>query len=129
MSYCVGADGVVYDYVTGVRIGVNVSGRYGYVLDEDEYRDDGRYETVEVGTMNEPVADVLTRVAQTTQRIGPLLLELLNEPDTTVQNTRLREAGRHLGELSAECLARAAEAESGRNVQVERVVIDAQSQR
>lgn len=44
MSYRVDDDGVVYDYDTGARIGVNDRGRYGYVLDEDVYRDDGRYE-------------------------------------------------------------------------------------
>lgn len=125
MSYCVGADGVVYDYSTGVRIGVNVKGQYGYVLDEDVYGDDGRYETEPVA--GESVADVLTRVAHTTQRLGPVLLELLNEPDQTKRNTRLREASRHLGELSAECLAQAADADQPDNTPVRRAVIDADS--
>lgn len=48
MSYRVDDDGVVYDYDTGVRIGVNDKGRYGYILDEDVYRDDGRSEQEEI---------------------------------------------------------------------------------
>lgn len=59
--------------------------------------------------MREPVADVLARVAHTNQQLGPLLIELLNNPDEAQQATNLRELGHHLGELAAEVLARAAE--------------------
>ena len=74
--------------------------------------------------MTEPAVDVLARVQQANQNIGVLLVELLNDNSTETAQ-RLREIGQHLGSLSAECLARAAELD-GRCVEVpERVVIDA----
>lgn len=75
--------------------------------------------------MVEPVADVLTRVADITGRIGPLLVELLNHPDTVETAEQLRRLGGHVGSLSAELLARAAELD-GRAVEPPgRVVIGA----
>lgn len=79
--------------------------------------------------MTESVTDALSRVANTTEQLGPLLRELRGEPDVAVRAARLREAGRHLGELSAECLARAAEAGSTKRPgPVDRVLIDARTQ-
>ena len=75
--------------------------------------------------MSEPVADVLYRVQQANQRIGAVLVELLNQPDLGAQSARLRELGRHLGTLSAECLARAAEADGRALDTPSRVIIDA----
>lgn len=75
--------------------------------------------------MAEPVADVLTRVANLTNRIGPLLVELLNYPDADEQAEQLRQLGRHVGSLSAELLARAAELDGRVVEQPERIVIDA----
>ena len=78
--------------------------------------------------MAEPVADVLTRVADMTGRIGPLLVELLNHSDAVKQAEHLRQVGQHLGTLSTELLARAAEVE-GRVVEApERVIIDARDE-
>lgn len=75
--------------------------------------------------MSESVADVLARVQDANQRVGAVLLELLNHPDPAVRSARLQELGRHLGSLSAECLASAAEAD-GRSVDApRRVIIDA----
>lgn len=75
--------------------------------------------------MAEPVVDVLTRVQQVNLRIGARLVELLNHDDPSSQAASLRELGQHLGTLSAECLARVAEAD-GRCVEPPgRVVIDA----
>ena len=74
--------------------------------------------------MTEPVVDVLTRMQQANQNIGVLLVELLND-NSGDQAQRLREIGQHLGSLSAECLARAAELD-GRAVEPPtRVVINA----
>lgn len=71
------------------------------------------------------VSDVLTRAAQMNRQIGPLLIELLNTPEVPEQTEQLRELGQHLGSLSAEVLARAAELD-GRLVEAPgRVVIDA----
>ena len=75
--------------------------------------------------MSEPVADVLYRVQQANRRIGEVLVELLNHPDPAAQSVRLRELGRHLGTLSAECLARAAEADGRVLDAPSRVIIDA----
>ena len=73
--------------------------------------------------MTEPVVDVLTRMQQANQNIGVLLVELLND-NSGDQAQRLREIGQHLGSLSAECLARAAELD-GRAVEPPtRVVIN-----
>ena len=77
------------------------------------------------GVMAAPVADVLTRVADLTGRIGPLLVELLNHPDAAEQAEQLRVLGQHVGSLSAELLARAAELDGRVVEQPERVVIDA----
>lgn len=75
--------------------------------------------------MPEPVGDVLTRIADITSHIGPLLIELLNHSDTTEQAEQLRQLGQHLGSLSAELLTRAAELD-GRVVEApERIIIDA----
>lgn len=75
--------------------------------------------------MSRPVSDVLASVADVNQRIGPLLVELLNTERGGAQAENLRELGRHLGSLSAECLARAAEVD-GRCVEApSRIVIDA----
>lgn len=77
--------------------------------------------------MTEPVTDMLTRVQAANQRIGGVLLELLNRPEGTEQAAQLRKLGQHLGTLSAECLARAAEVD-GRCIEPPaRVIIDAQS--
>lgn len=54
------------------------------------------------------VADVLGNVAYINSHIGPLLVELLNQPDDASQAEQLRALGRHVGELSAEILAHAA---------------------
>lgn len=75
--------------------------------------------------MTEPVADVLHRVQQANQHIGGLLLELLNHPDPDTQTVRLRELGRYLGSLSAECLARAAELDGRCGEPCDHVIIDA----
>lgn len=75
--------------------------------------------------MAEPVADVLSRVADLTSRIGPLLVELLNHPDVAEQAEQVRALGQHVGSLSAELLARAAELDGRVVEQPERVVIDA----
>ena len=72
--------------------------------------------------MAEPVVDVLCRVQQVNQRIGPLVIELLN--DDTDQAARLRELGRLLGSLSAQCFARAAEVDGHYVEPPDRVVID-----
>ena len=78
--------------------------------------------------MAEPVGDVLTRVADLTHRIGPLLVELLNHPDTVEQAEQLRQLGAHVGSLSAELLSRAAELD-GRVVEPpERIIIEAIAQ-
>lgn len=75
--------------------------------------------------MVEPVVDVLTRVANLAGRIGPLLVELLNHPDVAGQAEQLRALGQHVGSLSAELLARAAELDGRVVEQPERIVIDA----
>lgn len=59
--------------------------------------------------MSRQVSDVLANITAVNQRIGPLLLKLLNEPDTQAQAAKLRQLSQHLGTLSAECLARAAD--------------------
>lgn len=67
---------------------------------------------------------MLARVQQANQRLGGLLIELLNLDDEAEQAGRLREAAQHLGSLSAECFARAAEID-GRCLEAPaRVVID-----
>jgi len=71
------------------------------------------------------VADVLGNVAHVNHHIGALLVDVLNQQDETQQAAQLRELGRQVGELSAELLARAAEAD-GRCVDTpSAVVIDA----
>lgn len=78
--------------------------------------------------MAEPVADVLTRVAELTRQIGPLLVELLNHPDSGEQAEQLRQLGGHVGALSAVLLARSAELD-GRVVEPpERIIIDARDE-
>lgn len=109
MSHSVDSAGVVYDYPSGVRIGVVDRARGGILLDEDVYRDDGRF-------ADEPTCDVLTRVADIGANIRPLVLDLLAD-NTGNRTLRLRELGKHLATLSKLCLARADEAEchAGRN--------------
>lgn len=75
--------------------------------------------------MTEPVSDVLTRVAGVNRQIGPLLVELLNTAQGPEQAARLREVAQHLGSLSAELFARAAEVDGSAVEGVERVIIDA----
>lgn len=75
--------------------------------------------------MADSVADVLGRVAALTGRIGPLLVELLNDPDTAAQADQLRELGQHVGSLSAELLAHAAELDGRLVGPPERVIVDA----
>ena len=79
--------------------------------------------------MSEPVADVLTRVAGVNQWIGPLLVELLNTAQGPEQAVRLREVAQHLGSLSAELFARAAEVDGSAAERVERVIIEARDRR
>lgn len=79
--------------------------------------------------MTDSGIDALGRVAHATEKLGALLLELRDEPDVALRAARLREAGRHLGSLSAECLARAAEEGAAKRAgPVERVMIDARTQ-
>lgn len=101
MNHRVDSGGIVYDHPSGIRIGVVDRGRGGIILDEDVYRDDGRY-------ADEPTEDVLTRVADINANIGPLVFELLAD-DTGERAAQLRELGKHLRTLSVECLARADE--------------------
>lgn len=75
--------------------------------------------------MTESVADVLYRVQQANRHIGAVLLELLNDTDPDIRPAKLRELGRHLGGLSAECLARAAERDGRCLEPCDRVIIDA----
>lgn len=74
--------------------------------------------------MPEPVADVLYRVQQANRHIGAVLVELLNQPDSSVRSRRLHELGRYLGTLSAECLAHASEADGPATDTPHRVIID-----
>lgn len=74
--------------------------------------------------MTEPVGAVLGRVAEINRQLPPLLMDLLNEADPEQQAQQLRQLGQHLGSLSAECLARAAELD-GRIIEAQRVIIDA----
>ena len=82
--------------------------------------------TTNRAAMAEPVVDVLARAREVNLRIGALLVELLN--DDTEQPARLRELGQHLGSLSAECLARAAELDGRCLDPPQRVVIDAREE-
>lgn len=75
--------------------------------------------------MTEPVADVLYRVQQANRHLGGLLLELLNDPDPDTQTAQLRDLGRYLGSLSAECPARAAELDGRCGEPCDHVIIDA----
>lgn len=110
MSRSVDADGTVFDPDTGERIGTLDPETGATVLNEDR--------------VDESVADVLVRVADVNRNIGLLLVELLNEAPLHT-STKLREIGRHLGSLSAECLGRAAELDGGTIAAPARVVIDA----
>lgn len=51
----------------------------------------------------EPVADVLARVAEINGRIGPSVVELLNNADAFEQAGQLRQLGQYVGSLSANC--------------------------
>lgn len=75
--------------------------------------------------MAEPVIDVLRRVQLANRNIGAVLVELLNHPDPATQSAHLRELGQHLGAMSAECLARAAETDGRALDTPHRVIIDA----
>lgn len=63
MSHDIGWDGVVHDVDTGQRIGVVDTVCGGILLDEDVYRDDGRYddETDVVADMAADARDWLGR--------------------------------------------------------------------
>lgn len=75
--------------------------------------------------MKHPVVNVLARVQKVNLRIGGLLVELLNHDDPASQAAPLRELGQYLASLSAECLARAAQADGHYAEPPTRVAIDA----
>lgn len=103
MSHSIDSNGIAYDYPSGTRIGVIDRARGGILLDEDVYRDDGRFAV-------EPTCDVLTRVNDINANIRPLVLDLLGD-NTGRRTEQLRELGKHLATLSQLCLARADESE------------------
>jgi len=105
MSHRVDSHGIVYDHPTQRRIGVVDKAGRGIVLDEDVYRDGGRY-------ADEHSYDVLERVADINANIGPLVLDLLADTAGDDRVRQLRELGKHLHTLSGECLTRADEADA-----------------
>lgn len=69
--------------------------------------------------------DLMVRVTKSNRHLGEAMLEAMNARNNETQAVGLREIGRHLGELSADLLARAAELD-GRTLEYpERVIIDA----
>lgn len=105
MSHRVDRHGIVYDHPTERRIGIVDRAGRGILLDEDVYRDDGRY-------ADEPTCGVLERVADINANIGPLVLDLLADTAGEDRVRQLRELGKHLRTLSGECLTRAEEADA-----------------